>query len=283
MVTLWRRCKPWSQPPSVYVAAYFLAIPAFAGLYYVWGDDFYHTTAQFEPALRREERELLNSLADQISKKLIPSAPCPAVSNVNPKLFGTRLTPPDEVIGTLALDNITFTKAGINAPDYATADLLINCVYMGHLNPSTGFRVILDIARVVSIYNEQLPGYEVMLRPFCEMGDANCNALNEALFQLFCANDKTRPSDYRICWPRFHVDDILVTRLRAVGHAKNGFTSTSNTDEWWRMMYLSVVTITTVGYGDVLPLTTWTRTLVGSEAILGIILIGLFFNAVAKK
>ena len=48
---------------------------------------------------------------------------------------------------------------------------------------------------------------------------------------------------------------------------------------WLRMFYLSAVTITTVGYGDIAPLTGSARFLIALEAVLGIITIGLFINA----
>ncbi|HKQ04860.1 MAG TPA: potassium channel family protein [Blastocatellia bacterium] len=50
-----------------------------------------------------------------------------------------------------------------------------------------------------------------------------------------------------------------------------------------RMLYLSAVTITTLGYGDIAPLTTRARLLVLSEAVVGIIVIGLFINAGSQK
>ena len=43
------------------------------------------------------------------------------------------------------------------------------------------------------------------------------------------------------------------------------------------------MTITTVGFGDIVPLTTLARLIVASEAILGIIIIGLFLNSIATK
>ena len=47
-----------------------------------------------------------------------------------------------------------------------------------------------------------------------------------------------------------------------------------------RMFYLSAVTITTTGYGDIVPITTRSRIAVALESILGIFLIGLFINAI---
>lgn len=46
-----------------------------------------------------------------------------------------------------------------------------------------------------------------------------------------------------------------------------------------RMFHLSATTITTTGYGDIVPLTTMARILTGSEALLGTILMGLFIYA----
>lgn len=47
-------------------------------------------------------------------------------------------------------------------------------------------------------------------------------------------------------------------------------------------MYFSVVTITTLGYGDITPQTEMARSLTAFESIFGIVLIGLFLNSVAR-
>lgn len=54
-------------------------------------------------------------------------------------------------------------------------------------------------------------------------------------------------------------------------------------DNSWRMFYLSTMVITTVGFGDIVPLTTCARNLVAIEAILGVMVIGLFINSIANK
>ena len=50
-----------------------------------------------------------------------------------------------------------------------------------------------------------------------------------------------------------------------------------------RMLYMSAVTMTTVGYGDIVPLTTPTRLLVTTEAVLGIVIPGLFIWTVMSR
>lgn len=50
-----------------------------------------------------------------------------------------------------------------------------------------------------------------------------------------------------------------------------------------RMCYFSATTITTLGYGDITPITSTARVFVAIEAILGVVIVGLFLNAVARK
>ena len=50
-----------------------------------------------------------------------------------------------------------------------------------------------------------------------------------------------------------------------------------------RMFYFSAIVITTVGFGDILPLTPLARALVAAEALLGIIMAGFFLNAIAHR
>jgi len=48
-----------------------------------------------------------------------------------------------------------------------------------------------------------------------------------------------------------------------------------------RMIYFSAITMTTVGHGDILPLTYLSRSLAGFQAIMGIVWAGAFLNAIA--
>jgi hypothetical protein len=52
---------------------------------------------------------------------------------------------------------------------------------------------------------------------------------------------------------------------------------------FWRMVYSSAVTVTTVGFGDITPVSSEARLFVGLEAVLGIVVIGLFLNALANR
>ena len=50
-----------------------------------------------------------------------------------------------------------------------------------------------------------------------------------------------------------------------------------------RMLYLSATTITTLGIGDIQPISSAARTWVSAEAILGIVLAGLFLSAIGTR
>lgn len=63
----------------------------------------------------------------------------------------------------------------------------------------------------------------------------------------------------------------------------SGLNATTDLHTFGRMLYLSAVTITTLGYGDIVPLTDAARIAISCEAVGGIILIGLFLNALAYE
>jgi hypothetical protein len=50
-----------------------------------------------------------------------------------------------------------------------------------------------------------------------------------------------------------------------------------------RFMYLSSMTITTLGFGDIVPVSDRARFAVACEAIYGVVVVGLFLNAVATR
>ncbi len=72
----------------------------------------------------------------------------------------------------------------------------------------------------------------------------------------------------------------LTEKIENYANGVKGFAS-GISGNFVRMLYLSAVTITTLGFGDVVPITTTSRLLVSIEAILGIVLIGLFLNALS--
>jgi hypothetical protein len=76
------------------------------------------------------------------------------------------------------------------------------------------------------------------------------------------------------------VDGQIANQLARFENALQGDPSQAG-GNWWRMVYFSSTTLTTLGLGDVTPVSAGARRLVALEAISGIIVIGLFLNSVA--
>lgn len=57
--------------------------------------------------------------------------------------------------------------------------------------------------------------------------------------------------------------------------------------DFWDYLYYSVVTFTTLGFGDIVPLTNWARLAVGIEVVLGYVMLGglisIFANKLARR
>jgi hypothetical protein len=77
---------------------------------------------------------------------------------------------------------------------------------------------------------------------------------------------------------RVRLDDKQVAHAMRVVCAERGITC-SRWGDFWRMLYFSAITISTVGYGDIVPLSGLTRFFAAFEATTGIILLGLFVNS----
>lgn len=78
------------------------------------------------------------------------------------------------------------------------------------------------------------------------------------------------------------IPTTLYNRMLAHLAASEGFPGHAS-GSFWRMVYLSTVTITTLGYGDILPITELARALVAVEAIAGTLVIGLYISAVGNR
>jgi hypothetical protein len=72
----------------------------------------------------------------------------------------------------------------------------------------------------------------------------------------------------------------LNEKMKSYTDALKGFPGRSR-GSYGRMLYLSASTITTLGFGDIVPLTSQARLWVGIEAVLGVILIGLFLTSLS--
>lgn len=124
--------------------------------------------------------------------------------------------------------------------------------------------------------------------------DIYLDTLSEYYPQREYINSSYQNYDYKILFPkhcnfpvRFSDGNMYVLIDRNLQHKINslvyGLNGMSFSKDFWNMFYLSAITITTLGFGDFVPITKTARLWVSSEAILGVILIGLFLNSLSKN
>lgn len=106
--------------------------------------------------------------------------------------------------------------------------------------------------------NRNLGYYALMNKDFLGPYDAGSDELAHALNTSIAAE----------------VEEVLLLQR---GVSRQGL------DNFSRMLYFSAVTMTTLGYGDIAPTSSFSRFLISSQVILGIILIGLFLSSVSPR
>ncbi|MBK7319587.1 potassium channel family protein [Candidatus Villigracilis affinis] len=68
---------------------------------------------------------------------------------------------------------------------------------------------------------------------------------------------------------------VIVSRLDVNAFVDNGL---GVAPQWQQLVYFSFVTLATLGYGDVLPLNAWARSLATVEGMLGVLYIALIMG-----
>jgi hypothetical protein len=241
----------------IYASLYLLAIPVYAALYYYYSDDFFHSTIQHEQYLEKDELKILSTLKNSMVKNYI------------------------EVNNTDSLRNNSF----YNLTDFEFYNLKFKDGYYS-----------FDLMANVNGRQEELPPSPLNLQftlfwgRYIEDGKGKMYNLtlsdnkigNGLLKKLFPVNKKYSGGTQSEEVGFIIISDSLKQDLFNHRNAMAGFPS-KGLDNFWRMLYLSSATMTTVGYGDIVPVSSTTRLLISSQAILGLLLIGMFLNVSIKR
>jgi hypothetical protein len=251
------------SPKGLYASLYLICIPLFACVYYFFlPNSFYHSTVQFEyPTMNRAADEILEGIRTSVGSRI----------SGQPKADGCgswRIDP--DSIRVSALDaregKIGFTVSGQSSTDsighaeYYFSDRLSITLNQRMITKPPGGEATVYF----------LPTPETPVAPALgPLGNLN---LTGCLF----------PGDAEFPAPFLRVSMGLSERMRDFAVAVRGFPSKIS-GQFWRMAYFSATTITTLGFGDIVPLTTAARIIVSVESVLGIVLMGLFLNALGNQ
>jgi len=307
-----RKLSILSQPAYVYGVIYLAIIPIYVVLYLAIIDKFHSTTSKYETHLLDDG----NALTDSLKKAMIysvlhyPHALTTSYSTViyygeniprhythlidsleeqyrNNSLIQLSQLEYNEQMRRFEINlntvyklgfDVRKTRAGVDDTTIFSLHLfLIEGGDYGHFWPQ--YIAWLDSSHFHYAYEELKEGPFIGEKHY---GNPNPNAqvtfikydtIGEKIYVKLLVSDD----------PIFRISPAVYNRFMAFQAILTGSLSKYSSGNIERMFYLSAMTITTVGYGDIVPITWQSRTLVASEAILGIILIGLFINNAAFK
>jgi hypothetical protein len=268
-------------PSLGYAVVYFLLIPVFAAIYYLLPDhSFYHYTIKFEQALNNDERVILQRLQNEIVQTFRRAHGEGEVQfgnwRMNADSISLRALRVSESELSFQLDiqltNLAENKQLVSAGATIKGPLMQWAESLSSNDPDKD-RYVIEYR---SIRIEASP-----VSPFTTNSSLGKVIFSESLPKMQLPKDlfgQDWERDQLIMPIPRELNESILAYEKGIEGFPSGLTGNPV-----RMFYLSAATITTLGYGDIVPLTTLSRILVSVEAILGIVTLGLFLNALAHE
>lgn len=255
MMSFFRKYKM----PLTFLIIYIMLIFIFAVVYTFYGDDFYHTTVQYENYTDQEYQEIKSQIQNLLRNKIKNTYEHHSVYLDKEKNWFLN-------INDLYVSNFKVKKNKLDI------DLLM---YITNGEKSENKDEITFITKESKKFKLVFAGYSKF--------DSK-NELQTFGFNIINDEENVEYNVNKI----FNKNGSTIMELKVPyelskkidGYTRSVYGFPNNIDgKFIRMLYLSMVTITTLGYGDIVPLSNLTRILVGLESFLGIVIIGWFATA----
>jgi len=259
----------------IYAGTYILLIFVFATIYTTLPNNFYHSTVQYESSLNYDINDILNEIKNNIINSQKEYDGEKIIVNEKVSIDGNKLS-----VNSIKYEdnNMISFEVGLVINDdskYGQVESIEKRKFMFPLENKVGIFNINNSNSMV--YYFTLTSEERKDEALEDLDYKN-HDINKSLFPSKYINGLDSPNLIMT------MDSELFNKIISLKNAKNGFPSgLGKLDNFGRMFYLSAVTITTVGYGDIVPITTVARNLISIEAILGVILVGLFLNSLSVR
>lgn len=260
------------------LSLYIIILFVFAFIYWQMPGSFYHSTIRNEPSIKDFEYALLDKLSDNIKDTILRQ------TNSNSPMIGKWKIP------TVMVSNISLDDKYLVVRVYLYCirfdneqQARIEIMYDLHIDKRPGINSPL----FVKIQNEDgsvgvkesTQIYYIRKAEVTDI-DYNVDGISSLPFSLKAVHPCLSfegTNEYCFESPESLENDLINVVQSFSGIPKN------DPDRFWRMLYLSAITLTTLGYGDIVPLTNPARLLVGFETFLGPILLGVFLTALSAK
>lgn len=248
-----------------YLYSYVVLVSFFTYLYVTNIDGFYFFSLKHEKETQDIEHSIAEELKISISQNLS--------NQINSDFIQTQSH-------RFNLENITIYDLSISEVE---KDLLT-----GLIQYQVSFKFALkgkkrnDIEKEITIPMSEII-YERFKTNFIFQNNTENCKINLRIKDMPFSNFSELLKDYNISnanYLELDVERKIFDNITALQKINKGFPAT---DISFRMFYFSVVTVTTLGYGDIIPISRFTRNLVTLESIFGVILIGAFLNSLKNK
>ena len=262
--------NPLSVPSWIYAVLYFASIPSFALLYnYTLRDHFYHSSVVHEESIIKDKEKLSEALSKAITH---------AYKNyVLPKKDNSS----DWELTDNAVGVTDFRVSAGQERSLSPEDGISFIVFTNIRSKQTDKQELLESKWHMVLSNKLefepiIDGQHFCLKKITikESGTFLGDEVNSA---FLLDNYFDIPDHYYLYIPKELNEDIL-----KFVYAIKGYPAFLK-DNLFRMLYFSAVTITTLGFGDIVPISNSARLAVTVESLLGVILIGLFLSSLAAE
>ena len=248
--------------------AYVVAIVGFAGVYWSIAGEFYHPYVKFEPSIADERQNFTSGLLKTISKALGSKknlgngVDFQYASSV--EITGAR----DYALMALLNVGATLTHDGHTQLLNIRLPILVGAMALSAVPIKPGF---------VDIPPGNSPGFQGKLQFIYVERDAKEAIRDETILPHSGDSVKIIAAAVDAALKKMQLTKQQLRGASDMVEVEKGFPANAE-GTFARMLYFSAVTITTVGYGDIVPLGAEARAFAAIEATLGILLLGLFVS-----
>jgi hypothetical protein len=259
--------------PRRIIAMYGISILSFACLYSLWRGDFYEPYIKFEPASRNSNSRLAMVIGSAIGAEFDAA---PDLGQGVTYQFMTGVHTFSEQEGVL-VGNAEFyiSLQGIENPLFTLNVPLRVSPGSPKLIPTKPGYVLPPGDPM-----KKIPGFDGEAR-FAYIGADPLSIEDKSTLSHNGSDVRQVSEQLAKNLARVNLNPKHVVEAFEVICAEQG-QPCSRLDNFLRMIYFSAVTITTVGYGDIVPLSHVARLLAAIEATSGIILLGLLLNSIVS-
>lgn len=253
--------------------SYLALIPGFAALYVGFAEGLVQTTATHEPSFERQKSlvagDFERAIVDQINTGHDRAEPGSGV-----KIADVNADPASISLNAEFFDPATPDPNSSWVRNGPGANLVVARVNFrqGEIAKSP----VCGAGASASWKDEHFEGWSAYCVPFTIDQVVISGSVPSQAWTLF--NNSVGPEgEHEVALQDKAFNDVMVLSRMSTGVVRG------LPDQFQRMLYFSSVTVTTLGFGDIAPTTTITRTLVGAEAVLGVVFAGLFLNALSRR